>query len=579
MAKEVVFDLKAQISGYEKSLKQLQKAFEQIDPSSMIGKKLARVIKEAENQINDLNKHSTVHVTNDNQIERMAEKANSVVDVLQNIANLMQQVSGQDLNFDILTEETKELQKQFAEAEANLISLRDSGFEKFLSGSSDEAKNLQQTFKDLGYDIKDITSKNAGDILAKGLKEAQSEADKTEKALNRINDKLDEQKKKFQSSFGSNPFTDKSFNETAFINRVSKIQAPEMVLDPKKVFQLQQQMLEGLNNLNLNGSDKDRALTLLDGMFQNIDIGNIKSRIDTLMRTFKEQFNIAKNTTRAQLLNGSTDERLVNSLLGIDKQQLTKAKGQLHVQLARISEGLEASQISKIKTLIDKNDIEGARQATIEALRDAYQKVKQQMKQQQEQLNKLTEDQQKAQKASNAAKGKVSKIKNSQTLYTKQIQELNTRITKLQKENEDLKAQIKEAQSKQAEKVHTSSAAAAQSAETFRITAQAAQKYHQQLDQVHSKQKLIGKIEGIVQRWFSIYAAVRMVSQAYQQIKNTLKQLDDTITQIAIVTDMSQADLWAQMPTYTQMARDYAASISGVYEVSQLYYQQGKLNV
>jgi len=29
------------------------------------------------------------------------------------------------------------------------------------------------------------------------------------------------------------------------------------------------------------------------------------------------------------------------------------------------------------------------------------------------------------------------------------------------------------------------------------------------------------------------------------------------------------------MDTYTSMAREYAASISGVYKVSQLYYQQG----
>jgi len=29
------------------------------------------------------------------------------------------------------------------------------------------------------------------------------------------------------------------------------------------------------------------------------------------------------------------------------------------------------------------------------------------------------------------------------------------------------------------------------------------------------------------------------------------------------------------MPEYTDMARKYGASLEGVYEVSQLYYQQG----
>ena len=102
-----------------------------------------------------------------------------------------------------------------------------------------------------------------------------------------------------------------------------------------------------------------------------------------------------------------------------------------------------------------------------------------------------------------------------------------------------------------------------------------AQKYNNQLDQIKERQKLIGKIEGLVQRWFSIYTVVRMVNKAINQIKTTLKELDKTITEIAIVTDMTQKDLWSQMDSYTRMARQYGASISGVYKVSQLFYQQG----
>ena len=105
------------------------------------------------------------------------------------------------------------------------------------------------------------------------------------------------------------------------------------------------------------------------------------------------------------------------------------------------------------------------------------------------------------------------------------------------------------------------------------------QQYQKQLDQVHAKEKLVGKIEGVVQRWFSIYAAVRMVSNAIKSVISTVKELDKTITEIAIVTDMTQQDLWGQMKSYTDMARQYAASISGVYQVSQLYYQQGTSNI
>jgi len=66
-----------------------------------------------------------------------------------------------------------------------------------------------------------------------------------------------------------------------------------------------------------------------------------------------------------------------------------------------------------------------------------------------------------------------------------------------------------------------------------------------------------------------------MVGNAIRSVISTIQELDKTITEIAIVTDMTQEDLWGQMQSYTEMARSYASSISGVYKVSQLYYQQG----
>ena len=99
--------------------------------------------------------------------------------------------------------------------------------------------------------------------------------------------------------------------------------------------------------------------------------------------------------------------------------------------------------------------------------------------------------------------------------------------------------------------------------------------YSAALDQVKAKEQAVNKVQGVVQRYFSIYAAVRMVSKGIRSMMNNIKELDKTITEIAIVTKMDQNQLWGQMPQYTKLAKNYAASISGVYKVSQLYYQQG----
>jgi len=40
------------------------------------------------------------------------------------------------------------------------------------------------------------------------------------------------------------------------------------------------------------------------------------------------------------------------------------------------------------------------------------------------------------------------------------------------------------------------------------------------------------------------------------------------MTSIAVVTNMSQDDLWGQISTYSNIARQYGVAIKGVYEVS-----------
>jgi TP901 family phage tail tape measure protein len=47
------------------------------------------------------------------------------------------------------------------------------------------------------------------------------------------------------------------------------------------------------------------------------------------------------------------------------------------------------------------------------------------------------------------------------------------------------------------------------------------------------------------------------------------------MTNIAVVTDMSVSDLWGRINEYMSIAQQYGVSTQGVYEVSQLYYQQG----
>jgi len=50
---------------------------------------------------------------------------------------------------------------------------------------------------------------------------------------------------------------------------------------------------------------------------------------------------------------------------------------------------------------------------------------------------------------------------------------------------------------------------------------------------------MLGKLSGVLSRWFSVYAVIRMINNAIKEVINTVKELDKTITDIAMVTNMT----------------------------------------
>jgi chromosome segregation ATPase len=85
-------------------------------------------------------------------------------------------------------------------------------------------------------------------------------------------------------------------------------------------------------------------------------------------------------------------------------------------------------------------------------------------------------------------------------------------------------------------------------------------------------QNTLGGIKNTISNFMNFYQVMNIVKNAITSMISTVRDLDSVMTQIAIVTDMSQSDLWGQMETYSSLASQYGTSIKGVYEVSQLYY-------
>lgn len=78
-----------------------------------------------------------------------------------------------------------------------------------------------------------------------------------------------------------------------------------------------------------------------------------------------------------------------------------------------------------------------------------------------------------------------------------------------------------------------------------------------------------------VKQFFSIGNTVQLFKRSIKSAFDTIKELDAVMTQTAVVTKYTVADMWSQLPEYTKRANELGVSVKGAYEAATLYYQQG----
>ena len=83
------------------------------------------------------------------------------------------------------------------------------------------------------------------------------------------------------------------------------------------------------------------------------------------------------------------------------------------------------------------------------------------------------------------------------------------------------------------------------------------------------------RMEYSIRQWMGAREIISQIKQGVREAYNDVKNLDAAMTNIAVVTDFSVSDLWGQINDYMAIAKQYGVTTQGVYEVTQLYYQQG----
>lgn len=75
--------------------------------------------------------------------------------------------------------------------------------------------------------------------------------------------------------------------------------------------------------------------------------------------------------------------------------------------------------------------------------------------------------------------------------------------------------------------------------------------------------------------FFSMTNSVQLFKRAVTSALNTVKELDKTMTEAAVVTEFDVSDMWDKLPQYAKHAQELGVSINGMYQATTLYYQQG----
>lgn len=96
-----------------------------------------------------------------------------------------------------------------------------------------------------------------------------------------------------------------------------------------------------------------------------------------------------------------------------------------------------------------------------------------------------------------------------------------------------------------------------------------------ELENLNQRTKTIENIKRSVSMWMGFNQVLRLTRTAIKNVVKDIRDLDKVMTEIAVVTNMSQKDLWSQMNVYQGIAKQYGVATTGVYQVSQIYYQQG----
>ena len=110
------------------------------------------------------------------------------------------------------------------------------------------------------------------------------------------------------------------------------------------------------------------------------------------------------------------------------------------------------------------------------------------------------------------------------------------------------------------------------------VITEATQKTHSAKEANDEYQEGLAERKAFEQRikdFLGLAGATHLFRQALRDAMQTITELDTTMTEMSVVTNLDVSDYWDQLPQYTERANKLGLAINDVYKADTLFYQQG----
>lgn len=365
------------------------------------------------------------------------------------------------------------------------------------------------------------------------------------------------------------------------INNFSADKLKEMAKDSQEMANSLQEF-----GVNINTNTLESAFEKLDSqiikMTQNLE--NLKEKRD-------EAINAAEGTKTKNAVKLENAQAFLKFLDARNKQsQLAAAPAMFTKNGSYLGAGVESNARKNFLRSIglSEKDIEAIQKAgsnNLDKLRagliDKIRKIIQEIQNEQEKADqavtnaesKVNEQQVQIDRAE-TSKQEIQGVLTSDD-YAKKLAAVEQKYEDLLQKFEAFKQEVL-AQSEVAQKGKQANDQLSGSMEGLRGKTESAS---ESLNHLTERAEKLNTIKNAIANWMGFYQVLNLIRNAVRYVIEDIRGLDKVMTEIAVVTNMTQKDLWAQMNTYQAIAREYAVSTQGVYQVSQIYYQQGNLNI